>query len=80
MAQTGRAPVFAKLGAMTRMTPFDLASDNAELDVANLLSPSAMAQEGKVDLSTSSIGPQTQYPDVARSPQPRRGNENCQQR
>ena len=60
----------------TNKTPFDLASDNAQLDVANLLSPSAMAKEEEADLSTSSIGPQTQYPDVARSPQPRRGNEN----
>ena len=35
-----------------------------------------MAQEEEVDLSTSPIGPQTQYPDVARPPQSRRGNEN----
>ena len=43
--------------------------------IANFLYRSTMVLEEEVNTITSSISSQSQHPDVARPPQPRRGNE-----
>ena len=55
-------------------TPLDLAYDNDKFDVANFLSRSAITLEEDIDPNASSLNPQNLRPDIARLPQPRRGN------
>ena len=51
-------------------TPFDLASDNMRLEVANFLSRSALSLDGEVNPTASSTNLQNQRPDVVQSPRP----------